>query len=174
MLGDHLAADRGLYKHHGVDVGSGWVVNYGGATGRAKSEVRLVTSAEFASGSTVRIVDDGSGRLSVSETVHRARGRLGEDAYHLMSSNCEHLALWSTTGYHQSGQVAGPRWLHHHLSPLNPFYMLLYGIPVGIQWVRRQEALDARRLCPECSMIHGWKEAGGIDFGEGEEESAHA
>lgn len=39
------------------------------------------------------------------ETVARARSRLGEKAYSLLSNNCEHFAFWCKTGVSKSHQV---------------------------------------------------------------------
>lgn len=42
-----------------------------------------------------------------SETIERARSRLGEDRYNLIVNNCEHFAIWCKTGIHESHQVNG-------------------------------------------------------------------
>ncbi|OPY55810.1 MAG: NC domain protein [Pelotomaculum sp. PtaU1.Bin035] len=42
---------------------------------------------------------------SPSETVQRARNRLGEADYDLFGNNCEHFAIWCKTGMHRSYQV---------------------------------------------------------------------
>lgn len=39
------------------------------------------------------------------ETVARARSRLGESKYSLLSNNCEHFAIWCKTGISESHQV---------------------------------------------------------------------
>lgn len=42
---------------------------------------------------------------SPEETVQRARGRLGESNYNLVTNNCEHFAIWCKTGISESHQV---------------------------------------------------------------------
>jgi len=42
---------------------------------------------------------------SPAETVKRARQKLGEEEYNLVTNNCEHFALWCKTGLHESHQV---------------------------------------------------------------------
>lgn len=43
--------------------------------------------------------------FSAEETVRRARGRLGEEKYNLVTNNCEHFAMWCKTGVSDSSQV---------------------------------------------------------------------
>lgn len=42
---------------------------------------------------------------SAKETVRRAKSRLGESEYNLLSNNCEHFAIWCKTGISESHQV---------------------------------------------------------------------
>lgn len=42
---------------------------------------------------------------SPEETVQRARSRLGETKYNLVTNNCEHFAIWCKTGISESRQV---------------------------------------------------------------------
>ena len=44
---------------------------------------------------------------SPSETIARAKSRLGEELYNLVVNNCEHFAIWCKTGVHESHQVEG-------------------------------------------------------------------
>jgi Lecithin retinol acyltransferase len=37
--------------------------------------------------------------------VHRARSRVGEDGYRLLTNNCEHFCEWCLSGQHRSYQV---------------------------------------------------------------------
>lgn len=41
------------------------------------------------------------------ETVARARSRLGETSYNLLTNNCEHFAIWCKTGVSESMQISG-------------------------------------------------------------------
>jgi len=43
--------------------------------------------------------------FSAEETVRRARSRMGEAKYNLVTNNCEHFAMWCKTGEAVSGQV---------------------------------------------------------------------
>ena len=40
-----------------------------------------------------------------SETVERARSRIGERKYNLLTNNCEHFVVWCKTGVSDSSQV---------------------------------------------------------------------
>lgn len=42
---------------------------------------------------------------SAEETIERAKSRLGESNYSLVTNNCEHFALWCKTGISESYQV---------------------------------------------------------------------
>lgn len=41
------------------------------------------------------------------ETVQRARSRLGETRYNLLTNNCDHFAIWCKTGVSESVQISG-------------------------------------------------------------------
>lgn len=41
------------------------------------------------------------------ETVARAKSRLGETSYNLLTNNCEHFVIWCKTGVSESMQVTG-------------------------------------------------------------------
>lgn len=41
------------------------------------------------------------------ETVARARSRLGETSYSILTNNCEHFAFWCKTGVSESMQISG-------------------------------------------------------------------
>ena len=43
--------------------------------------------------------------FSAEETIRRAKERLGEEKYNLVTNNCEHFAMWCRTGESVSGQV---------------------------------------------------------------------
>lgn len=42
---------------------------------------------------------------SPEETIKRAKSRLGEKGYNIVTNNCEHFAIWCKTGEHVSYQV---------------------------------------------------------------------
>lgn len=43
--------------------------------------------------------------FSPDETIKRAKKRLGEEDYNLVTNNCEHFAMWCKTGVSESSQV---------------------------------------------------------------------
>lgn len=43
--------------------------------------------------------------FSADETIARAKSRLGEKSYNLLTNNCEHFAIWCKTGLSKSYQV---------------------------------------------------------------------
>jgi lecithin:retinol acyltransferase len=104
--GAHLTTSRGGYTHHGVYVGNGRVVHYAGFSRLWHSgPVEEVSLCQFADGCSVHVVDHHEAPYSAEEIVRRARSRLGEDAYRLLTNNCEHLCNWCITGVSRSAQV---------------------------------------------------------------------
>lgn len=103
--GDHIRVRRGLYFHHGVDMGDGRVVHYAGlADGLRAGPVDVVDMDRFAAGRTVKVIRH-KGRLSPRETLSRALSRVGEERYHVVWRNCEHFATWAVTGKANCRQV---------------------------------------------------------------------
>jgi Lecithin retinol acyltransferase len=66
--------------------------------------------SQFAAGRPVRIVDLGASFHRPSEIVRRARSRIGEDDYRLLTNNCEHFCNWCVSGVSRSAQ-AERSWL---------------------------------------------------------------
>jgi hypothetical protein len=105
-LGAHLVTSRGGYEHHGIYAGAGKVVHYAGfATGRCRGPVVEVTLDCFAAGSAIAIRLHPCARYMGAEAVQRARSRLGEDRYRLLTNNCEHFCAWCLSGKSRSQQV---------------------------------------------------------------------
>lgn len=55
-----------------------------------------------------RALSSGSGEIRIytpDETIERARSRVGEASYHLLTNNCEHFAIWCKIGIGESSQV---------------------------------------------------------------------
>jgi len=63
---------------------------------------------EFANGQAVHVECRSETALEAQEIVARARSRLGESRYRLLTNNCEHFAEWSRFGVSRSRQVE--RW----------------------------------------------------------------
>jgi lecithin:retinol acyltransferase len=109
-LGAHLTTTRRGYCHHGIYVGEGRVVHYSGLSGGfwQCGPVEEVSLSRFAVGRPVRIVDHPQSPHSAAEIVRRARSRLGENDYRLLTNNCEHFCNWCLSGVSYSAQVQKP------------------------------------------------------------------
>ncbi len=109
----HLVTPRTLYTHHGIYVGNGCVIHYAGfAYGLRRGPVEQVSLERFAHGRAVEIRPDQR-RFDRGEVVERARSRLGESHYRILTNNCEHFCGWALRGECFSAQVerirAAPR-----------------------------------------------------------------
>lgn len=112
-LGAHLITPRFAYAHHGIYVGGGTVVHYGAfAHNWHRRPVEEVSFSDFAQGRPIWIRPSRTSALKPEEIVRRARSRLGEDRYRLLTNNCEHFSEWSVHGEHRSWQA------EHFLSPV--------------------------------------------------------
>ena len=101
-LAAHLVTPRTLYDHHGIYVGNGRVIHYAGlAHGWRRGPVEEVSLERFAHGRHIRVRND-SVRFDRSEVVARARSRLGERSYRVLTNNCEHLCAWALRGENRS------------------------------------------------------------------------
>jgi hypothetical protein len=67
--------------------------------------VEEVSLAQFANGHSVQIVDHSEPQYAPEEIVRRARSRLGENDYRLLTNNCEHSCNWCLSGVSRSAQV---------------------------------------------------------------------
>jgi hypothetical protein len=93
-LASHLVTPRALYTHHGIYVGNGRVIHYSGlAHGLRRGPVEDTSLERFAHGHNIRVRGDPRcfGRC---EVVERARSRLGERRYRILTNNCEHFCAW--------------------------------------------------------------------------------
>ena len=104
--GDHLITPRLGYTHHGLYVGQGQVLHYAGlADDLTAGPVELTPLRQFANGWRIRVKPYRARLYTRHESVERGLGRLGEDRYHLVLNNCEHLVTWCITGIAMSAQV---------------------------------------------------------------------
>ncbi|SDC89326.1 Lecithin retinol acyltransferase [Cupriavidus sp. YR651] len=104
-LAAHLAIARGGYWHHGIYVGNGKVVHYAGLVSAWRfGPVEEIPLSRFAAGHTLWMLPTRP-RFGAMETIRRARSRIGECRYRLLTNNCEHLCMWCLTGCSYSGQV---------------------------------------------------------------------
>ena len=105
-LGAHLSTSRRGYSHHGVYVGRGRVVHYSGLSGFWQcGPVEEVSLSRFARGRPVRIVAHPESQYSPEDIARRARSRLGEKDYRLLTNNYEHFCNWCLNGVSRSAQV---------------------------------------------------------------------
>jgi hypothetical protein len=108
-LGVHVVSRRRGYFHHGIYVGDGKVVHYGGLNGGLRRGPLQETSfSRFSLGQPVWIRRGHSTVFDRQEVVRRARSRVGEDRYRVLTNNCEHFCEWCLRGEARSYQV--DRW----------------------------------------------------------------
>jgi len=88
-LGSQLITVRSGYQHHGIYVGNGKVIHYAGfAKSLHRGPVEESTVEEFAAGHEVWVRLNATAKFVGLEAVRRARSRLGEDDYRLLTNNC--------------------------------------------------------------------------------------
>jgi len=105
-IGVQIVTPRRGYTHHGIYVGEGRVVQYGGLSRRwRRGPVEEVSIAQFAQGREIRIRLQESRHFDREEVIRRARLRLGENRYHPLTNNCEHFCEWCVCGEPRSYQV---------------------------------------------------------------------
>lgn len=105
-LGAHLLTPRRGYVHHGIYAGNGRVIQYGGFNRLLERRpVEEVSLDRFTRGRGYAVKAWAAPRFGAAEVVARARSRIGEDRYRLLSNNCEHFAEWCIGGHSRSHQV---------------------------------------------------------------------
>ena len=108
LPGDHLVSPRIGYSHHGLYIGGGRVIHYAGLNDlRSRERVRVeeVSLSEFTRGRGCSVREHPQRRYSPAQSIRRARSRLGENLYSLVTNNCEHFVNWCIDGEHRSEQV---------------------------------------------------------------------
>lgn len=125
-VGSHLISSRRFYTHHGIYLGDGDVAHYSGFCILFKSGPIEVTNLErFANGKTVCMVQEQC-EFSNDEIASRARSRIGESQYRLLSNNCEHFCSWCVSGESYSAQVNAclhfPRYLFSLIFALDSYF----------------------------------------------------
>ncbi|WP_081070058.1 efflux transporter outer membrane subunit [Burkholderia cepacia] len=104
--GAHLVSEREGYSHHGIYVGDGLVIHYGGFDRSARRcPVECIPLHRFAENRSVRVQAEQDAAYTGTTVVERARSRLGEDRYQLLTNNCEHFCTWCVRGVGHSEQV---------------------------------------------------------------------
>jgi len=109
-LGSHVVTARRGYLHHGIYVGGGRVVHYAGlANGLRGGPVEEISLDRFTRGKPAWVRINAPSNFDAREIIRRARSRVGEDRYRLLTNNCEHFCEWCLRGEHRSYQVEA--WL---------------------------------------------------------------
>ncbi|WER44690.1 lecithin retinol acyltransferase family protein [Cupriavidus sp. WKF15] len=104
--GAHLVTHRRGYVHHGIYAGNGEVVHYVGFKEFLRcGPVETTSLADFASGFGFSVETGTAARYVGAEVVRRAKSRIGEDNYRLLTNNCEHFCTWCLFGEDRSQQV---------------------------------------------------------------------
>lgn len=94
-LGSHVVTSRRFYLHHGIYVGGRRFIHYAGFTcGLSRGPVEEVSIERFSGGHAVWIRSGAPRSMDCHEVVKRARSRLGENSYRLLSNNCFHFCKW--------------------------------------------------------------------------------
>lgn len=105
------------YQHYGVYIGNGKVIHFAPLEGQDISfENGIIHEAElevFLKGRALQIEKNVKNAFSEQEIIQRARSRLGEKGYNLITNNCEHFARWCVTGESISYQVLNsPQYIY--------------------------------------------------------------
>jgi hypothetical protein len=87
-------------------MGEGKVIHYGALVyDLIRKPVEEVSLKSFSGGRPVFVVQHDELPFEVRDILERARSRLGEHRYRLLSNNCEHFVEWCLYGEHRSFQV---------------------------------------------------------------------
>jgi hypothetical protein len=105
-IGAHLITPWMGFAHHGIYVGGGKVIHYGALVyDITRRPVEEVTLDAFAGGRPVFVVQHDALPFEADEIIRRARSRLGENRYRLLTNNCEHFVEWCFHDVARSFQV---------------------------------------------------------------------
>jgi hypothetical protein len=105
-IGAHLVTPRRGYTHHGIYVGNGRVVHYLGlSVAWRRGPVAEVSLEQFAAGRAVTIESEPFPAFAPADVARRAQSRIGEDAYRVLTNNCEHFCAWCAHGVSRSAQI---------------------------------------------------------------------
>ena len=105
-MGAHMLTPRRGYSHHGIYVGRGRIVHYSGLSrGLCRGPVEEVSLSQFSRGRPIWICLEDTNGANPEEVVRRARLRVGENHYRILTNNCEHFCEWCIRGEPRSYQV---------------------------------------------------------------------
>lgn len=104
--GDHLVTPRSGYTHHGIYLGTGWVIHYAGSTSSGGSgDIEVCSLDNFCDGHPCTFRRHSKRKFDREASVRRAFGRLGERRYSVLFNNCEAFVQWCIQGEASSQQV---------------------------------------------------------------------
>jgi hypothetical protein len=97
---------RGIYYHHGIDVGDGTVVHLSGEPLRARhASVCRETVEDFQDGHAIEIMHHEKPLRTGDAVAEEALAHVGESGYNIWNNNCEHFATYCVTGRRESAQI---------------------------------------------------------------------
>lgn len=106
QIGDHLVSTRLGYTHHGLYLGSDLVIHYSGlADGLSSGAIEITTLKDFCGDGGVSTRSHPFAAHTIAQRIARAKSRLGEDRYNVVTNNCEHFVNWCIDGAATSQQV---------------------------------------------------------------------
>jgi Lecithin retinol acyltransferase len=149
LIGAHIVTRRHGYTHHGIYAGVGKVVHYAGLSrGLRRGPVEEISLSRFAAGHPVSIVSGIPPKFEGWEVARRARARIGEDNYRILTNNCEHFCEWCLRGQHRSYQIDA--WLTLPSRALHMSLRLLAELlPLACRTVLRSARASAGRATPQ-------------------------
>ena len=118
--GDHIYFDRIIYKHHAIVEDVDYqrekvtIIDYGTQEESHVISAAVISSLDMKSKimrRTLKFYEEKFYKvvhkiqLPPCEVIRRARSRIGEEAYNLFQSNCEHFANWCKEDESSSDQA---------------------------------------------------------------------
>lgn len=114
--GDMIRVKIGPIEHFGIFASEDEVLQFGHplrdiTVKNPREDIRICacTIAEFAVGNMVEVarlsLAERLRRFSRTQTVRRARSRVGENGYDILRNNCEHFATWCVFGQESCSQT---------------------------------------------------------------------
>jgi hypothetical protein len=156
--GDHLRCRCGGYDHHGIHIGDGTVVHFTQQRSSRGLSVCRDAIEDFAAGRQVEVVCYPPGAaLHPDQTCVIALSGIGSCGYHLVTNNCEHLAVFCKTGSKKSSQVRDAverRWRYSRYGIIHPA-LLLAGPLVEVAIRAAKHSYDAIVTRPNPSVGPG-------------------
>ncbi|PMS29898.1 lecithin retinol acyltransferase family protein [Paraburkholderia rhynchosiae] len=143
-VGAHLVSEREGYTHHGIYAGNRQVIHYGGFHhSDVRRPIEYVSLHGFAAGRAIKLQAERHAIYTGAAAVERAKSRLGEDQYRLLTNNCEHFCTWCLLGVGRSEQVR--RCLTNPWTGLRTLFALAREMR-GLHERAKRPHRDARRL----------------------------